>query len=262
MDIHSPHPASGRHGSGRVDPPHSSRPAVAGGAGWVRGAPSSRAVVPRSVAKGEPARDDPRCTVRARRRGVRVILAAGLALLAAACSQPEVPIDRFYRLAVPPPTPRFDRPPLAGTPEVPRFFADGLAGGRPIAYVDREDGALLEYRYHHWNDPPPILIRDQLIDYLRAANAATRVVVPELRVQLDHVLVGRLIRFEHVRSAPEKAVVVLEIGIRRADSADLVHLATYRAEAPFAGGIDAVPAAMSRALSEVFARFLADLAKA
>ena len=80
----------------------------------------------------------------------------------AACAQPPLPQDHFYRLSVGAPGNPRAEPRFKGTLEVGRFVADGLTAGRPVVYsmADRPN-ELREYRYHFWTEPPPTMLRDQ-----------------------------------------------------------------------------------------------------
>ena len=73
-----------------------------------------------------------------------------------------------------------------------RFVADGLTAGRPIVYSESgRPREVLEYHYHFWTEPPTILLRDQLVVYLRAAKVADTVVTPEHRVEPDYEARGQ-----------------------------------------------------------------------
>ena len=82
---------------------------------------------------------------------------AALLVLAAACTQPAVPEDHFYRLGSAPA--QGGGTALAGVIEVNRFVADGLTGRRPVVYTDNADAREVRaYHYHFWSEPPPILL--------------------------------------------------------------------------------------------------------
>lgn len=196
--------------------------------------------------------------MRVRRWSAAVVLV--LASLAA-CAAPPVPQDTYHRLRVPPPANPLPRPPLAGMLEVERLAADGLTAGRPLIYSksDRPQ-ELQEYLYHFWTEPPPIMLRDEIVDYLRAANAAKAVVTPELRVSPDYVLTGKVKRLERVQGEPPRAVVELELGVRATRANTLVILDTYREEiGAVADTMGAAVDAMNQGLARIFARFVADL---
>ena len=183
-----------------------------------------------------------------------------------ACAQPEVPQDTFYRLDVGVPEKALSAPRFRGTLEVARLSADGLTAGRPIVY-SRSDRPreLLEYHYHFWTEPPPVMLRDQLVAYLRGAKVASAVVTPELRVAADYALTGKIMRLERVIGASPgaaKAVVELELGVRQTAGERLLFLDTYRVEtAAAADTVGAAVDAMNEGLKRVFALFVADISK-
>ncbi len=193
------------------------------------------------------------------RKIVGLVLA--VAAMASACAQPPLPEDHFYRLQVTTSPAPLARPPLAGVLEVGRFVADGLTAGRPIVYSQSgQPHALSEYHYHFWVEAPTILLRDQLVAQLRAAKVARFVVTPEMRVDPDFVLSGKIKRLERVVGATPQAVVELELAVRQTASDSLAFLQTYRVEEAVAADsvADAV-AAINKALGAIYAKFTADL---
>lgn len=184
---------------------------------------------------------------------VAVALVSGLA----ACAQPETPEDRYYRLQTTSQAPA-QSPLLSGILQVDRFQVDGLVGRSQIVYVaDGKAHELKTYHYHHWTEPPAVLLQDQLIDYLRRAKAANQVVSPEMRVSADYVLTGKVKRLEQITGASPKAVVELEVGVRSTRGGKLVLLVSERAEAPAdSAAVGDGVAAMNTAVSIVFRRIL------
>lgn len=184
-----------------------------------------------------------------------------LLLVLGACAQPEVPTDRFYRLDVAAPETRLAKPPLAGTLEVSRFIADGLTAGRPIVYSESgRPREVLEYHYHFWTEPPTIMLRDQLVTYLRAANVASTVVTPEHRVEPDYELSGKIKRLEQVKGTPPGAVVELELALKRSADGQILLLDTYRIEAEArTGSVVAAVDALNSALGLIYTRFTNDI---
>lgn len=194
-------------------------------------------------------------------------IAKGLALLfvvmLGACAQPELPKDHFYRLQIHAPERSTQSPLFKGTIEVERFLADGLTAGRPIVYSEADtQHRLLAYHYHFWIQPPIVLLRDQLIDYLRTARLADMIVSPELRSRPDYRLTAKIKRLEKVVGPKPSAIVELELGLQDTHKGKIVHLANYRVEvgAQSQSVSDAV-IAMNRALTEIYARFVASLHK-
>ncbi len=193
------------------------------------------------------------------------VIAWGVAGIVAACaSAPPVPEDQFYRLkavrAATAPTAKLLFP---GTIEIDRFVADGVTAGRPIVYSEAgKPYQVKEYHYHFWTQPPTVMLRDELVAYLRAAKIAKAVVTPEMRVGADYVLTGKIIRLEKVVGTPPKAVLEIELGVRKATGGELVFLDTYRIEAVSDGpGVDDAVHALNAAVSAIYDKFVADLAK-
>ncbi|MBI2978704.1 MAG: membrane integrity-associated transporter subunit PqiC [Rhodospirillales bacterium] len=192
-------------------------------------------------------------------------LAVAAAGVVAACgSAPPVPEDQFYRLkAVRAESAAPAKLLFPGTVEIDRFVADGVTAGRPIVYSEAgKPYQVREYHYHFWTQPPTVMLRDELVSYLRVAKIAKAVVTPEMRVNAEYVLTGKIIRLEKVIGTPPKAVLEIELGVRKATGGELIFLNTYRIEAASEGpGVDDAVHALNAALSTVYGRFVADLAK-
>ena len=184
-----------------------------------------------------------------------------LLLVLGACAQPEVPTDRFYRLDIGEPETTLAKPRLEGTLEVDRFVADGLNAGRPIVYSESErPREVLEYHYHFWTEPPTLMLRDQLVAYLRAAKVADTVVTPEHRVEPDYELACKIRRLEQVNGKPPGAVVELELALKRSADGQILFLDTYRIEAEAkTGTVAAAVDAMNSALGLIYAPFTNDI---
>jgi ABC-type uncharacterized transport system auxiliary subunit len=152
---------------------------------------------------------------------------------------------------------------LAGTLEVERFVADGVTASRPLVYSESgQDHILQEYHYHFWVEPPPVMLRDELAAYLRAARVATIVVTPDVRAAADYVVGGRIKRLERVVGAQPAAVVELELWLRDVRSNRVRVLQTYRMRND--GGRDSVSDAVqsiNQAVNVIFGRFLDDIRK-
>ena len=182
--------------------------------------------------------------------------------LMTACAQPQVPEDRFYRLDLGAPENTLAKPRLDGTLEIERFVADGLTAGRSIVYSDSARPHQVQaYHYDYWIEPPIILLRDELVAYLRAAGVAGKVVTPELRTDPEYVLTGRINRLEQAIGSAPGAVVDLELSLRRAADATVLLLRTYRVEAKADGAtVPAAVTAINGVLKQIFAQFAADMA--
>lgn len=203
-------------------------------------------------------------------RGLRMknVWLSALAMLSvgfvAACgSAPPVPEDQFYRLRAKAPSTTFSKAILPGTLEIERFVADGLTAGRPIVYSEAgKPYQVREYHYHFWTQPPTVMLRDELVSYLRARKVSNAVVTPEMRVPPDYVLIGKIKRLEKIVGSPPKAVLELELGVRSATGGKLVLLDTYRIETQASGnGVDDAVESLNISLTDAYAEFVADLSK-
>ena len=192
------------------------------------------------------------------------LLAAALLLSIplTACTQPEIPPDRYYRIVVDKPAVSPARPPLDGPLEVDRPAADGLLGARPIVYAEvARPNELQEYNYDFWTEPPALMLQSELVGYLRAARVADMVVTPGLRVNAAYRLSGRLRRLEHLVGDRPQVVVEIEFALRDNRRGRIVLLKTYRAEAtPVDVTLPAAVDAFGKAFTAIAARLAADLA--
>jgi len=189
-------------------------------------------------------------------------IAGVLAGLLNACGgAPVVPDDQFYRLqAAEPPVGKKLFP---GTMEVDRFVADGLTAGRPIVYSEAgKPYQVKEFHYHYWTQPPTVMLRDELVTYLRRAKISDTVVTPELRIPADYVLSGKIKRLEKIIGEQPKAVLEIELGLRKATGGKLIFLDTYRMETDSDGkGVGDAVASLNKSLSAIYAKFITDLSK-
>jgi len=199
-----------------------------------------------------------------RRRPTRALVSAALtaALSVAACSQPPVPRDRFYRVEAAAPVP-LATPALDGVLEVDRFAADGLLGQRPILFSAAESPYRLEqHDYSYWVDSPPDMLRAVLIAYLRSAGLAREVVGDELRRAAGCRLSGTLKRMEQVvrPGQPSRAVIEIDVIIERVNDRATLLYRTYRAEQDATAlGMDSTVAAFNAALNALLARLTGDV---
>ncbi len=199
------------------------------------------------------------------KRGIKWRFAAvalvGVFILGACASQPPVPPDRFYRLQAVLATEPLARPIFQGTLEVDRFTADGLTAGRPIVYVQAADpNQLLEYHYHFWTQPPTIMLRDEMVTFLRGVNIAERVVTPEMRLAPDLVMTSRIRKLEQVLGSPNRTAMEIEISIRRPNDGTLVFLKSYKHEAvQNATGVASAVDALNEAFNFILSDLLEDL---
>ena len=183
------------------------------------------------------------------------LLAAGF-LLAGCAGGGGPPADSFYRLDPADVGRRYGQPLLDGTVQVARFSADGVTGGRPIVY--RADGvALRQYSYHYWVESPAKQMRDALIEAMREAEAASRVVSPDLRLVADWRIAGTLRRLDYDPTPGGGVVVRLELSLVDTQDGDLVLQDTFEARRDVSGDtVSAAVASFNAATTDVLARFL------
>ena len=192
----------------------------------------------------------------------RVLVAGALAASLAGCAAGPAPSDHFYRLEAVPPSATLESPALLGTLEVRRLGSDALTGERPLLYSESGDSSQLHrHDYHRWADSPTTMIQAELVAYLRAAAAASVVATPDMRVEADWVVSGRIVRLERVLGgSPPRVVVELQLSVVREKGRELVLLESYREELEAGGsGIGRSVEGFNRALGAIFERFLADL---
>ncbi len=185
---------------------------------------------------------------------------ACLALGLAACSAPTVPDVTYYRLAEPAAA-VWQRAPSFPVPvDVAVFGADGLYAEQALIYSTDAGGTLRTYHYQLWADPPARLLQRRLIDVLRRAQAAP-LVTDRLPASADALRITGLIRrFDRARRADGfHAEIDLQLRVER--SGRLLAEPVYHADMLAQGtDLEASVAAFGRALDDVYARFLADLA--
>lgn len=190
-----------------------------------------------------------------------IIGASGLA----ACSQPPLPRDHFYRVLIAPPqttktvqaAPRFK-----GALEVTRLVAEGITAKLPIVYSDAANpNEVMAYTYHMWTEAPEDMLSGQLVNYLRAAKIADTIVTPESRIDAAYIVSGRIKRFERITGATSKGLVFLELSLRKSKNNKLIYMNTYRAEVDATeDGVGGAVAALGKGVARIFARFTADIA--
>jgi len=198
--------------------------------------------------------------------GLRRHLAGGLIATIAAlsgCAQPPVPQDQFYRVQPEWPRTAQATPQIAGVLEIDRLSADGLTAGRNIVYVsDTAPHMLAAYNYHFWIEPPTVMLRDQLVGFLRAAGIARIIITPEMRGTPDYIVTGKIHRLERIVGSAPAAVVELSLSVRRSADGRVVMVKSYREQAPVEGeSVGDAVIALDRGLQRILYAFAADLAQ-
>jgi ABC-type uncharacterized transport system auxiliary subunit len=194
------------------------------------------------------------------------IFSAFVTLLIAGClSQPPVPSNHYYRLSDLPVVSSSPKKLVNGTVSVKRFKSDGLHSDRAILYgsIDRPL-ELKQYHYHHWADMPPRLIRDHLVQYLRDAGVADKVLAYTPAQKAEYIVNGHLHRFAQVLDdSSSKVVVEVELALSKNNDRTIILIKDYsRTLQVESGDMHAAVAAFSSALDEIYAEFLRDAAAA
>ncbi|MDY0873951.1 ABC-type transport auxiliary lipoprotein family protein [Dongia rigui] len=194
----------------------------------------------------------------------RRLLLVTLALSLSACfgSAPPVPKEQYFRL-IANSTPATAAKPVDGVVEVPPLQAEGVMGERPLLFT-KDGGQKLEQRnYAYWTDPPPAMLRDQIVAYLRTAKLAKDVVPSELRVQAQYRVEGRIKRLEQLSGAKNAAVIALELALIDKTTDSIVASGSYEVTKEASGpDIDDAVHALNAGLNEILAKFVADLGSA
>lgn len=197
-----------------------------------------------------------------RARAVGYLVAA--VLLSACVGQlPELPEDRYYRLGQPAVPAGLQAPDLGASVAVARPFSDGLHMERTILYAEADQPLqVMRHHYDLWADSPPVLIQEHLVDFLRAAGVARRVVRSDSGFERALLIEPRLERFERILApGGDSVVVALEFTVRGERGAPIIH--SYELRRPVDGqGMYATVQAFDAALVEIYTRLLRDLAGA
>ncbi|HVJ61645.1 MAG TPA: ABC-type transport auxiliary lipoprotein family protein [Tahibacter sp.] len=183
-------------------------------------------------------------------------------LLTSACTAPTVPDMVYYRL----PESSLDYAAVSRKFELPIdvnvFAADGLYSEQALIFTQREDGrALQTYHYQHWIDPPARLLQRRLIGVLRRAQIAP-LVTDRLPASADALVVsGVILRFDRVR-ATDRQIAEVSVQLRVEHGGDLLDEHVYKASIPAKDAeLQSTVDAFGAALDQIYAEFLADLAK-
>ena len=183
-------------------------------------------------------------------------------LLSACGENPPVPVDHFYRLTLNPGS--ITRQPLTDqTIFVDKFLSDGIYNERALLFSeDADNRELQQYHYYFWSFPPPSLLRNYLVDYLRAADSAP-VVVGDYSTGSGLKISGKILGFEILKRSEDSSVnVVLEIRLDKLGESGPRLVKTYNALESVNGvSMDDKVAAFNRAVDRVFADFIADAAR-
>ncbi|MDX2143996.1 MAG: ABC-type transport auxiliary lipoprotein family protein [Rhodospirillaceae bacterium] len=189
------------------------------------------------------------------------LFAVAVVAAVAACSSAPVPIDTFYRLEPRSAPVARAGGPIKGVAEVTPLRGEGVINERAILYR-AGTSRLRQYSYHFWADTPAAMLQRDLIDALRNAKAFERVVTPELRLNRDYEISGTIRKLEHDVTSGSRAVMEIELAVRKINGNQIVLMKTYSAE--LSASDDEVSAAVdgfAGALSQIIAAFIADLSQ-
>lgn len=187
------------------------------------------------------------------------LLPAALLLMLSACTQPALPEDHFYRLGAAPG--EGESGALTGVIEVSRFIAGGLAGRRPIVYRGGGDAReLRSYHYHFWSEPPPIMLQNTLVAYLRATMRGAQLVTPDMRVEPDYIISGKIRRFEQVRGSAGKIDLALELAVKRTRDDKMILLKPYAVTVGTSNAtVGEAVQRINQGLNAIYAKFLSEI---
>ena len=192
------------------------------------------------------------------------LMLVALLALSSCGSAPPVPEDNFYRLQAVYADEPFSKKFLPGTIEVERFVADGLTSERAIVFSEiGTPNQVKAYHYHFWIKPPTVMLRDELVSFLRTSKISDAVVTPEMRVRATYAITGKIKHLEQIRAKDQtRTLLETEFGLRRPNDGKLLFLDSYRIENVAGGtGVAAAVDSLNTALSIIYADFLADISK-
>ena len=192
------------------------------------------------------------------------LIFASIGFLTACGSAPPVPEDQYYRLQAIYASEPLTTKPLAGTIEVDRFVADGLTSERAIVYSDiQKPNQVRAYHYDFWIKPPTVMLRDELVSFLRKSKISDAVVTPEMRVNAEYALTGKIKHLEQVKmESGYRTILEVELGLRHPNTGKLLFLDTYRLENDALGSsVGAAVNSLNTALSIIYSEFLTSISK-
>ena len=190
----------------------------------------------------------------------RIFLLLPILALLGACAAPPVPKEQYFRLTAEAAPAKIEHP-VEGAVEIAPFAGEGVLGERPLLFTANGGQKLEQRSYAYWTDPPPTMVRDELVAYLRSAGAAEKIVDSELRVDAKYLIQGKLHRLEQVIDGKNGGAVEIELSLIEKATDNLILSSVYKFEEPAAGDtIDAAVTALNKAMNDVFAKFTADLA--
>lgn len=168
--------------------------------------------------------------------------------------------ERFYDLSPPATLPALKRG-LAGPIMVETFDAEGTVAGRPILYSHAgQPGAVHEYSYELWTQPPGTLVRDRMVEVLLRSGAGRTVFTPDKKGAPDYTISGRVHEFRRILSDPPAVRVRIELTLydERAQRLTMTRIYTLALHHP-RDTMDEAARTFSLAVDRIFAQFLKDV---
>ncbi|MBT4770375.1 MAG: hypothetical protein HOO00_07635 [Rhodospirillaceae bacterium] len=178
----------------------------------------------------------------------------------AACAQPKVPDEHFYRLDAEMPE-GLSAPLFSGVMMVEPFRGNGLTRERPLLYSTADTPLeVKQYNYHYWIDTPTLMVQDKVVGFAREANIAETVITPDMRILPDYIMNGHIKRLDRIVGRNgSTAVVEIEFNLMDAHSDRPVLMKNYLVEEKAGDDMPSTIEAFKRAFTKVFAELKADL---
>jgi len=156
---------------------------------------------------------------------------------------------RYYTVEVPPaPEPSTSKNPV--TLLIGRISSPEILQGEAIVYRSGPN-EIGTYDYHHWAEPPVLMVKVSLIRRLRASGKYQSVAELGSSAQGDYVLQGRLYDFEEVDTGRMAALVSMEFELFDRRTRTTVWSRFYSHSEPVQGRqIPDVVAALDRNLAQ------------
>ncbi len=189
-----------------------------------------------------------------------VWILSSLTILLTSCMGGPAPQDHYYRLELPEATSQLHTPPLRGTLQVTRPWADALTSERHLLYrKNTETSQVHRHAYHRWIDSPTLILQQQIAHYLRDSGIASQVVTPELRIKANYQFSCRILKMERVLDQSPRVIVELELGLTHMRNREAVLLRTYHEEQPMtAQDISSSIEAYNHTISRILKQFVND----
>lgn len=177
-------------------------------------------------------------------------LAAVVLLALAGCSVAPAPPERYYRVEV---APAAGAASPGGRIAVESFETYGIYNERALLFR-AGSGALEQYHYQFWAEPPGVMLRDALVAYLRGAYGADRVLPAGGRARGDFTLRARLRKLEHLPGSPPQAALAVEFTVTDRDDQPRLTLAFDETAVAAGPSAEDFVAAMDQLVAKAYAR--------